>query len=231
MSVSAHELSHSFPGTGVLFTGLSFELHAGDLVAVTGPSGSGKSTLLSLLAKWEKPVAGSVEWSGIESVGWVFQNPHGTPGRSALDHVVLPLLAKGKTRTAAEVEARAIMARFALLSVADRPFSALSGGEAQRLMLARAVAKTPSLLLVDEPTAQLDRSAAHTVNSVLGELALADAIVVVATHDADTRAACPIEYDLAAYAPEGLVEESTSEPAPESTGESLAEPELPGESA
>jgi ABC-type lipoprotein export system ATPase subunit len=184
----------------VLFTSLGFTLNAGDLVAITGPSGSGKSTLLSLLAKWEVPVSGTVEWHGIESVGWVFQNPHGTPGRTALDHVTLPLLAKGAPRSVAEDEAYAIMERFALGTVADRPFAALSGGEAQRLMLARAVAKAPSLLLVDEPTAQLDRSAAHTVNSVLGELALADAIVVVATHDADTRVACPIEYDLATYA-------------------------------
>jgi ABC-type lipoprotein export system ATPase subunit len=189
-------LEHSFPGTGVLFQGLSFEFAAGDLVGVTGPSGSGKSTLLSLVARWERPKAGSVEWEGVASVGWVFQNPHGVAGRSALDHAVLPLLAKGQSRRAAAVEAEAVMARFGLSGVVGRRFGALSGGEAQRLMLARAVAKAPSLLLVDEPTAQLDPAASATVNTVLGQLADERMIVVVATHDADTAAACTRRLDL-----------------------------------
>ena len=201
MRVRLADVSHSFPGTEMLFSGLTATLSAGDLVAVTGPSGSGKSTLLSLVARWEKPVQGSVEWEDVTSVGWVFQNPYGTGGRTALDHVVLPLLAQGQSRTQAESDARWIMDRFMLSQVADRKFSALSGGEAQRLMLARAVAKAPSLLLVDEPTAQLDRHAAHTVNHVLAELAMGDAIVVVATHDQETRAACPIHIDLGDLTP------------------------------
>jgi ABC-type lipoprotein export system ATPase subunit len=189
-------LAHSFPGTGVLFAGLSETFTRGDLVAVTGPSGSGKSTLLSLLARWETPKSGSVVWENIASVGWVFQNPHGVAGRSALDHVALPLVAKGLKRRAADQLALTVMERFALADVAKRSFGALSGGEAQRLMLARAVAKAPDLLLVDEPTAQLDPIAADTVNTVLGELAMDQAIVVVATHDPDTRDACQRVVDL-----------------------------------
>ncbi len=196
MPLRVRGLSHAFPGTGTLFAGLDLDLEPGDLVAVTGPSGSGKSTLLSLIARWEKPVSGTVEWDGIDSVGWVFQNPHGVTRRTAVDHVALPLVAKGFSRSTAEARALEIMERFNLVKVADRRFGALSGGEAQRLMLARAVAKAPSLLLVDEPTAQLDPKSAATVNTVLGELAMDDAIVVVATHDPDTRDACTRHVDL-----------------------------------
>jgi len=201
MQVTGRSLSHAFPGTGILFAGLDFSFSSGDLVAVTGPSGSGKSTLLSLLAGWEIPLAGEVAWEGVDSIGWVFQSPLGVPRRKVLDHVALPLIARGMGRRHADDEALEILCRFGLETTAGRPFGTLSGGEAQRLMLARAVAKAPSLLLVDEPTAQLDPAAAHAVNQVLGQLALDDGIVVVATHDPDTRDRCPIQIDLRQHAP------------------------------
>lgn len=200
MQVSARGLSHAFPGTGKLFDGLSFDFAAGDLVAVVGPSGSGKSTLLSLLAGWEKPVEGEIAWQGVDSIGWVFQNPLGTARRSTLDHVTQPLLCRGLRRPEADTRAHGILERFGLGAAADRQFRSLSGGETQRLMLARAVAKSPALLLVDEPTAQLDPAAARTVNTVLGELAGNDRIVVVATHDPDTRDNCPRQIDLRDHA-------------------------------
>lgn len=192
-------LGHAFPGTGLLFTGLDLEIAPGEVVALVGPSGSGKSTLLSIVAGWERPTQGQVERVGIDTTGWVFQNPHGVAGRAALDHVVLPLLARGLRRRDAEDHAAEILARFNLLSVADRPFRALSGGEAQRLMLARAVALAPDLLLVDEPTAQLDLRTAATVNEVLAAIAQDDSIVVVATHDPHTRDACTRVIDLADF--------------------------------
>lgn len=190
-------LSHSFPGTGPLFSGLDLDLHGGEVVALVGPSGSGKSTLLSILAGWVVPTAGTIERTGVDHTGWVLQNPHGVARRSAVDHVVLPLLARGLRRHQAEVEALDVMRRFDLERVAERPFRALSGGEAQRLMLARAVTTGSDLLLVDEPTAQLDLSTAATVNGVLAALAQDDVIVVVATHDAHTRDACSRVVDLA----------------------------------
>ncbi|MCL2736761.1 MAG: ATP-binding cassette domain-containing protein [Propionibacteriaceae bacterium] len=198
-SVVARGLAHEFPGTRRLFENLDLTLRPGEVVAVVGPSGSGKSTLLSILAGWVEPVEGSVERTGIDHTGWVLQNPHGVPGRTALDHVVLPLLARGRTRRDAEVEAIDLLDRFDLADVADRPFRALSGGEAQRLMLARAVATANDLLLVDEPTAQLDMATAATVNQVLLGVAQADAIVVVATHDPHTRDACTRVIDLTDY--------------------------------
>ncbi|MGH3501626.1 MAG: ATP-binding cassette domain-containing protein [Nocardioidaceae bacterium] len=189
-------LSHRFAGTADLFTSLSFELRPGQIVGVCGPSGSGKSTLLGILAGWVTPEHGEVETVGIARTGWVFQNPFGVPGRTALDHVCLPLLAQGQARRAAEQQALAVMARFQLTDVASQPFRDLSGGETQRLMLARSVCAAPDLLLVDEPTAQLDRHTATAVNNTLGAIAQEGTIVVIATHDPDTRAACTHVIDL-----------------------------------
>ncbi|MCC2321363.1 ATP-binding cassette domain-containing protein [Cellulomonas xiejunii] len=196
-TVRARGLSHAFAGTGPLFTDLDLDLVPGEIVALVGPSGSGKSTLLSIIAGWVRPTAGTIEREGITHTGWVFQNPHGVPRRATLDHVVLPLIAQGLHRADAENEARSLMERFALAHVADRPFRALSGGEAQRLMLARATATGSDLMLVDEPTAQLDLSTAGTVNAVLAGIARDDGIVVVATHDPATRDACTRVVDLA----------------------------------
>ena len=95
MRLVVHDLAHRFPGTDLLFEHLDMTVDPGMTVAVCGPSGCGKSTLLSILAGWEKPYAGSVERIGIARTGWVFQNPVGVAQRSALDHVVFPLLAKG----------------------------------------------------------------------------------------------------------------------------------------
>jgi ABC-type lipoprotein export system ATPase subunit len=163
---------------------------------VTGPSGSGKSTLLSLLAGWVHPTEGTVTATGVETIRWVFQNPHGVARRTALDHVTLPLLAQRLPRREAERRARALLADFGLGDAADREFAALSGGEAQRLMLARGMASRPDLFLVDEPTAQLDQHTAAAVNRTLGVLAGAGMVVVVATHDPHTRDACTDVIDL-----------------------------------
>jgi ABC-type lipoprotein export system ATPase subunit len=181
-----------------LFQGLSFRLSPGQITGICGPSGCGKSTLLSILAGWEVPRRGAIRRVGIRSVGWVFQNPYGVPERSALDHVIFPLLAQGQSRQQAEPSALALMDRFGLSELAQRPFAALSGGEAQRLMLARAVAAAPDLLLVDEPTAQLDLQTARSVNASLGHIASGGAIVAIATHDPVTRSVCHQVIDLTA---------------------------------
>lgn len=158
MRLVVHDLGHRFPGTDLLFEHLDFSVEPGTTAAICGPSGCGKSTLLSILAGWEKPYAGSVEREGIARTGWVFQNPVGVAQRTALDHVVFPLLAKGHDRRQTQPQALEAMRLFDLDYAADRRFSELSGGEAQRLMLARAVCSRPDMLLVDEPTAQLDTS-------------------------------------------------------------------------
>ncbi|MFD3685541.1 ABC transporter ATP-binding protein [Nocardiopsis sp. NPDC058631] len=195
-SVRASGLGHRFGDDPMLFEDLSFTLEPGRITGLCGPSGCGKSTLLSILAGWVEATAGSVETTGVERTGWVFQNPYGVPGRTALDHVTLPLLARGRRRGEAEERAREVLGDFRLDTVADRPFRQLSGGEAQRLMLARAVCSAPDLLLVDEPTAQLDLRTAETVNATLGAIARERTIVVIATHDPHTRDACTHVIDL-----------------------------------
>ncbi|MDR1449615.1 MAG: ATP-binding cassette domain-containing protein [Propionibacteriaceae bacterium] len=194
--MTAQNLGHWFIRGRWLFQGLDLDLRPDRVYAVTGPSGSGKSTLLSLLAGWEPPRAGMISRRDVSAVRWVFQNPVGVAGRSAIDHVALGFVARGWTRRAAETSAYELLEQFGLENVAASAFSALSGGEAQRLMLARGLASGPGLFLVDEPTAQLDRPTAAVVNSRLSALAERGVIVVIATHDLDTRAQCTDVIDL-----------------------------------
>lgn len=193
------DVGHHWGEGHPLFIGVNAELGRGDVVALTGPSGSGKSTLLSIIAGWLTPTSGHVKRPDGGRTHWVFQNPYGQPRRTTRDHVAYPLLARGTPRPDAGRRADDLLARFGLDKRGDRPFSELSGGEAQRLMLARAVAAQPSLLLVDEPTAQLDRVSARAVNGVLAQLAEAGAIVVVASHDAETVRACHDSINLGAH--------------------------------
>jgi ABC-type lipoprotein export system ATPase subunit len=194
--VALSHVGHWVSGTDKLFSGVCAEFRAGNIYGVCGPSGCGKSTLLRLVAGWEPPLEGTISRVDVRSVAWVFQNPHGVARRNALDHVAFPLLARGMTRCQATEGALRIMSLFDLAGVAGSPFSSLSGGEAQRLLLARAFAVDPDVLLVDEPTAQLDRRSASTVNHCLEQLAYMGAIVIVATHDPETRAACGFVVDL-----------------------------------
>ncbi len=200
MPLIARGLGHRFPGRPWLFRGLEITLEPGRIYALSGPSGSGKSTLLSILAGWAAPAEGSLERPGVHTVSWVFQNPHGSPRRAAADHVALPLLARGLSTTRADAEARQLMREFGIEALADRPFRELSGGEAQRLMFARGRAVQPDLLLVDEPTAQLDPRTADAVNATISALRSDALIAVVATHHPGTRAACTDTIDLSEYA-------------------------------
>lgn len=200
MRVTTTGVGHRFPGQPPLFEGLSITLEPGRVYALTGPSGSGKSTLLGILAGWITPASGTVERHAIDRVGWIFQNPHGTPRRTALDHVSLPLIARGVCRAEADAQAGELLARFNLAASRHKRFSSLSGGEAQRLMLARGIAAEPDLLLVDEPTAQLDLRTAATVSDSLRNIASAGTIIVIATHDPHARDACTDIIDLGALA-------------------------------
>jgi ABC-type lipoprotein export system ATPase subunit len=200
MPVELIDLGHGFPGQPDLFSSVNQRWLPGTVVAVTGPSGSGKSTLLSILAGWLIPKHGEARVPDHTNTAWVFQNPHGVSRRSALDHVTLPLIARGLPRREAQPAAVEILKQFQLSQVAARPFGHLSGGEAQRLMLARAVATAAELMLVDEPTAQLDPANAASVIGVLGALSDRGAIVVIATHDPRVRDRCEQVLDLAGYA-------------------------------
>ncbi len=190
MSLTLRGIGHTFDGRSWLFRGLDVDLLPGRVYSLTGPSGSGKSTLLSILAGWLDPSEGEVVRQAGARVTWVFQNPHGVPRRTALDHVALPFLAQGLSPSDADACGLGLLKQFALVDVADYPFARLSGGESQRLMLARGIAARPEMLLVDEPTAQLDQIASRAVNDAVATLATEGTIVVVATHDSVTRDAC-----------------------------------------
>lgn len=192
------QVTHSFDQKLRLFPPISTAFGIGETTAIVGPSGSGKSTLLAILAELIVPTEGKIMRDGIFSSCWVTQNPHGVAGRTALDHVALSFISTGLTRSSANLEALAILDQFGLGKLADQPFGTLSGGQAQRLMLARGVAAAPHLLLVDEPTAQLDQQTAKEVDGCLAMLTSRKMIVVVATHSPTTRDACSRVLDLSA---------------------------------
>ena len=168
-------------------------LHAGDRVALVGASGSGKSTLLHLLAGIDDPTAGSVEWPGLGdhprrlrpgTVGVVFQGPSLLSTLDATENVALPLQLTASPDGPALRAARDALVLFGLEEVATLLPEQLSGGQAQRVAVARAIASAPRLVLADEPTGQLDHAAASMVIDAL--IATADATnaaLLVATHD------------------------------------------------
>lgn len=199
MSVTLDGVGHAWPDGPVLFHDLRWTFPDDTVTALVGPSGSGKSTLLAILAGMLRPTQGTVSRVPTRRALWVFQNPHGVPRRRVLDHVALAYLARGADRRAADARATEVLERFGLGHRVRASFAELSGGEAQRLMLARGIASAPGLMLVDEPTAQLDRSTASEVNRAIGALAASGTVVVVATHDDDTRASCEAVLDLGTY--------------------------------
>jgi lipoprotein-releasing system ATP-binding protein len=199
VSVRLEAVGHGWSDDSRLFRDVSWTFGPGSLTALVGPSGSGKSTLLSIVAGMLRPLEGHVDRTDAERALWVFQNPHGVARRRALDHVALPFVARGHTRREADDQARSVLERFGLDDRGDALFGELSGGEAQRLMLARGFASAPDLMLIDEPTAQLDRATAGEVNAAITALAASGTVVVVATHDEGTRDACAAVLDLAAF--------------------------------
>lgn len=198
MWLSSDRLTHSFGRQPALFRDLTFTLAPGRLTGLVGPSGSGKSTLLSILAGQVVPTGGRIRSEGVKRVGWILQNPVGSPRRSALDHVVFPLLLWGLTREEAERRAEYVLEVFQLSSVRDRPFRSLSGGEAQRLAFARATTAQYDVLLLDEPTAQLDPQTAYSIRQVIRGLVAGNRIVLLATHDVALRDQCDDVVELGA---------------------------------
>jgi ABC-type lipoprotein export system ATPase subunit len=165
---------------------------ARDRVAIIGPSGSGKSTLLHLLAGLETPSAGQISWpaldghprDGAHRVGLVFQAPTLIPSMTVLENVELPMLLTDTPAREASDRARAALDLLDLDGLRRDLPQELSGGQAQRVVIARVLAARPRLILADEPTSQLDRTTADHVADVLIQVSdEIDAALVVATHD------------------------------------------------
>jgi ABC-type lipoprotein export system ATPase subunit len=179
-------------GAVVAVHGAYATVRRGDRIAVTGPSGSGKSTLLHLMAGLAVPTAGTVSWPAWPAgpvcragvVGLVFQGPSLLPDLDAAQNVALPLLLAGVPEAAALLRAGAALAGLGIGTLATKLPAQMSGGQAQRVAVARVLAARPALILADEPTGQLDRANADRVMSVLIETAdELHAGLVVATHD------------------------------------------------
>ena len=164
--------------------GVSLELRAGPPTLVIGPNGAGKSVLLRLLHGLLRPTEGRVTWAqdNPRRHAMVFQRPV-LLRRSVLANARYGLRLAGMPRTEATERARAALASVGLLALADRPARALSGGEGQRLALARAAALMPEVLFLDEPCASLDPAAARAVEEIVARLAAAGTRIVMTTHD------------------------------------------------
>jgi ABC-type lipoprotein export system ATPase subunit len=177
--------------------GASLEVAAGELIAVVGPSGSGKSTLLHVLAGLDRLDAGTVEVAGApvhrlgdraltrlrrDRIGMVFQSFHLVPELTGAENVVLPARANGGA-LAGSARARALIERLGLAEAAGRRPAELSGGEQQRLAIARALVNEPALVLADEPTGNLDDASGAAVLELLRSVAAGGRAVVLVTHD------------------------------------------------
>ena len=197
-------------GTLPILDGVSMELVPGDAVCILGPSGSGKSTLLFILGALEAPTAGSVALGGQEvfalpeaeraafrnrHVGFVFQDHCLLPQCSVLENVLLPSVVAPPGDHASR--ARELLERVGLGPRAAHRPAQLSGGERQRTAVARALLLSPTLLLCDEPTGNLDRKAADTVASMLLDLhAEKRTILVLVTHSLELARRFPVRLEL-----------------------------------
>jgi putative ABC transport system ATP-binding protein len=178
----------------------SFTIGAGEWVAITGPSGSGKSTLVNLLGCLDTPTSGKLTIDGEEvhamsateldrfradKIGFVFQQFHLIPYLSALENVMLAQYFHSMTNAA---DARAALERVGLAARADHLPSELSGGEQQRVCIARALINDPPILLADEPTGNLDAANQKIVADILRELHAGGHTIVMVTHDPEMAA-------------------------------------------
>ena len=181
------------------------EVPAGAEIALVGASGSGKSTLLHLMAGLDDPTAGTVTWPAIGSrqdlrpgpVAVIFQGPSLLPPLTIAENVALPLILDGTHADRAQDAAREALATLGLEDLADKLPEEVSGGQAQRVAVARALAGRPRLILADEPTGQLDQaSAAAVIDVLLAAAEHASAALVVATHDLRLADRLPERWEM-----------------------------------
>jgi lipoprotein-releasing system ATP-binding protein len=217
--LTVDNVTKSYPtprGELPIINGISLSLKRGDAIAIMGPSGSGKSTLLYVLGALEPPSAGRVTLDGQDPyalgeraqaafrnrhIGFVFQDHSLLPQCSVLENVLTPTLAAPPDEAGArddEARARALLEQVGLSGRLEHRPGELSGGEKQRAAVARALIRSPTLVLCDEPTGNLDRASADAVASLLLEMhAARDTILIVVTHSAALASRFPVRYEMA----------------------------------
>ena len=197
MSIRFDQVSKRYPGGHEALHNISFEISSGELVLITGPSGAGKSTLLTLICGLEPPSGGTI-LIGHQNIaklrpaalphlrrkfGMVFQDHKLLHDRNVFENVALPLSINGITGTEAAKRVRAALDKVGLLGKEKCLPIALSGGEQQRLAIARAVVSRPAMLVADEPTGNLDHHYAEEIMQLFDAFHEVGATVIIATHD------------------------------------------------
>ena len=195
--ITANAVTKRYPDGHEALKNVSFEITAGEMVFLTGHSGAGKSTLFKLLAAIERPTAGSIVINGQNlaalrksaipylrrKLGLIFQDQKLLFDRTVLDNVLLPLSIVGHPAKDAPRRAQAALAKVGLPNREKAFPIALSGGEQQRLAIARAVVNRPAIILADEPTANLDAESATEILGILRTFQQVGVTVLIATHD------------------------------------------------
>ncbi len=216
-------VSKSYPGGQEALSRVSFELGSNEMVFLTGHSGAGKSTLLKLIMLMERPTSGQV-WVNNQSlrqvkrrqipahrrnVGVVFQNHQLLFDRSVYDNVALPLIIAGNSPQEVGRRVRASLDKVGLLHKERHMPVTLSGGEQQRVGIARAIVNKPSVILADEPTGNLDPKLSEDIFTLFEQLNQVGVTVLIATHDLSLIARMP--YPLLTLKQGRLIQGGVSE--------------------
>ncbi|MCC6923723.1 MAG: cell division ATP-binding protein FtsE [Nitrosomonas sp.] len=197
--IQLRHVSKRFPDGYMALSNVDLTIDTGEMVFVTGHSGAGKSTLLKLIATIERPTSGSITINGHNiaqikpaalpflrrKIGFVFQDHKLLFDRTVFENVLLPLQISGFDRNTATSRIRAALDKVGLLSKENVLPITLSGGEQQRLCIARAVVHRPAILIADEPTGNLDSAYARDIMAMFFSFHQVGVTVLIATHDAN----------------------------------------------